>query len=73
MKKLEVLIASIPDREKVVAEIWNGERMIAEVNQEPGYLALELYTNGNLFVQVDYELFLEALIEAKARLVGGKP
>lgn len=72
MKKLEVIIASMPDREKVVAEIWDGEKMIAEVNQEPGYLALELYANGSLFVQVDYELFLEALIEAKASLVGGE-
>ncbi|MBD3842883.1 MAG: hypothetical protein IE909_13565 [Campylobacterales bacterium] len=67
MKKLRVEIASPPDREELVAEIWNGNQMIAEINQESGDLELEVYTTENS-VLFDYESFLIALIEAKEKL-----
>lgn len=67
MKKLEIIIASAPDREKIVAEIWYDNRMITELNQETESLKLEFYVNGSP-VQIDYDIFLDALIEAKKAL-----
>jgi len=67
MKKLEIILASMPDREKEVAEIWDGKQMIAEVNQENSDLDLEIYING-FALKVNYDIFLSALIEAKEKL-----
>lgn len=43
MSNLRVQFASLPDREYVVAEIWNGNIQIAEVNREKGTLEIEIY------------------------------
>ena len=66
---MEIIIASAPDREKLVVEIWDDNKMIAEINQEAERLELEVYAEGNS-VQVDYDFFLKALVEARVRLVG---
>ena len=68
MKKLTVEITSPPDREELVAEIWDENQMIAEINQESKILKLEFYTNEKL-IKVDYDSFLMALIEAKEKLI----
>lgn len=67
MKKLTIEITSPPDREELVAEIWDKDQMIAELNQESENLELEVYSSENS-VQLDYESFLNALIEAKEKL-----
>ena len=33
MKKFEILITDVPDRENLVAEVWYGETLIAEINK----------------------------------------
>jgi len=66
---MELLIASAPDREKLVAEIWDDNKMIAEINQETSELRIEIYSSEGA-VQVNYETFLNALIRAKAKLKG---
>ena len=40
---MRVIIASPPDREKLVAEIIHADEQWAEVHQESGDLTLELY------------------------------
>ncbi|MGB3464930.1 MAG: hypothetical protein WBA74_06665 [Cyclobacteriaceae bacterium] len=67
MKKLTIEITSPPDRDELVAEIWDNDQMIAELNQESENLKLEVYCSENS-IQLDYESFLSALIEAKEKL-----
>ncbi len=67
MKKLTIEITSPPDRDELVAEIWDNDQMIAELNQESENLELEVYCSENS-IQLDYESFLSALIEAKEKL-----
>jgi hypothetical protein len=43
MTTLSLQFATAPDREKEVAEIWFGDELVAELNQESGTLALEIY------------------------------
>ena len=45
MKTLTIEIVSPPDKENLVAEIWQDDQMIAEINQEKKQLELEIYIN----------------------------
>jgi N-acetyl-beta-hexosaminidase len=67
MKQFLIEIASLPDREHVVAEIWFDNQMIAEVSQDTGELVVEFYSNENL--SFDYDRFCEVLEEAKIKLL----
>lgn len=67
MKKLTIEITSPPDREELVAEIWDKDQMIAELSQESENLKLELYCSEHS-IELDYESFLNALVEAKEKL-----
>ena len=68
--RLTVEIASVPDREALVAEIWDGDRMIAEINREQASgLTLELHSTKDVGqLGVPLEEFLAAIETAKARL-----
>lgn len=71
--KLEVNIASVPDRENLVAEIWLGERQLAEISHETKTLKLEIYqqTDGLRGIwELDFEEFIGALQEARRKLIG---
>ena len=39
--KTEVVIASLPDRENVVTEIWYGDTHLAEVTNEHGVVEID--------------------------------
>lgn len=41
--ELTITIASLPDRENLVAELWFGDTQWGEINQEGGSLTLEIY------------------------------
>jgi hypothetical protein len=41
--ELTITIASLPDRENLVAELWFGDVQWGEINQEGGCLTLEIY------------------------------
>lgn len=69
MNKLNIEISSVPDRNKLVAEIWYGNNLIAEINQESDYLEIELYPLQK--VTLDYQEFLKILEDAKNRLIQG--
>ena len=67
----EIIIASVPDREKLVAEIWANNQMIAEISQEQEELEVEIYCNQRKQpVKLNYDAFLEILSEAKVKLLG---
>lgn len=66
---IEIQIASVPDRENVVAELWVDDTQIAEVSNEKNELRVEFYSApipNQLSVSLD-EL-LEALAKAKRNL-----
>ena len=42
-----VTLASPPDRDKLVAEIFFGNQQWAEINQEEGILAVEFYSRSD--------------------------
>jgi hypothetical protein len=69
--KLRICISSPPDREKLVAEIIFGDRQWAEINQEREALEVESYprADGEPW-RIDHQDALEALHEAKRRLMG---
>ncbi|MBG6130182.1 hypothetical protein IWQ47_001735 [Aquimarina sp. EL_43] len=70
MKNYEILITSPPDREQLVAEIWQGDTMIAELNQEnKERLELEIYSNEKK-LSLNYNDFTEVLKIAKEKLLG---
>lgn len=62
-------IASPPDREKLVAEIFLDREQLCELNTETGELVVELYPrrDGKPWVIPLHEL-TAALAEAKGRL-----
>lgn len=39
-----VQIASLPDREEVVAEIWSGEEQVAGLRMESGVPRIQIYS-----------------------------
>lgn len=68
MNKFEIIIASVPDREHLVAEIWYTEILIAEISQENEKLEIELYQFKK--VKFVFDEFLDALNSAKEKLIG---
>lgn len=66
-----IAISSPPDRKRLVAEIFLGATQLAELNQEQDALVIEFYAqpDGQRW-RMDFRLLIEALEEAKRRLVG---
>lgn len=68
MSKFKIEITSVPDREKLVAEIWFEENLIAEINTERDCVELELYPSQGLILELNE--FIKALEIAKNKLIG---
>lgn len=70
--KLTFTIASVPDREVPVAELWSDDEMWGELTREAGRVRLDLYPrrSGEPW-RFDYAEVEESLEEAKAALLGG--
>lgn len=69
MAKFEVNIASVPDKQELVVEIWNGPYQIAEINFEGGTEKIEIYPlSSGQPLSVDLKDFLIALQEARKKL-----
>jgi hypothetical protein len=66
MNKFNIEIASPPNRDSLVAEIWFGKSLIAELYQENDNLRIELYSSRTAF---DYNDFLEALTAAQKSII----
>lgn len=71
--KHRIGLASPPDREKLVAEIFFGDMQWAEINQERGDLEVEFYprTDGKPW-ELKYDDAVKALNQAKQRLMGSQ-
>lgn len=70
MKNFNVQLASVPDRENLVAEVFFGTDMVAELsNESSDEFRIEIYParNGKEWT-FDFEEFLKALQIAKMRL-----
>jgi hypothetical protein len=70
-RELKVKIASVPDRDNLVGELWEGDAMWAELSREgEGQLVLEIYprTTGEPW-SFRFEYVMRSLREAKARLL----
>lgn len=63
-------IASVPDRDDVVAEIWWGDAMVAEMHRAAsGELQLDIYpTESHDPWSFDLKSWLTALVEAQQKL-----
>lgn len=68
--KFVIQIASVPDRDRAVAEIWFGEAMVAELHVVPdGTFELDIFareSSGPWFF--DLESWLTALVDARSAL-----
>jgi hypothetical protein len=68
--KIEIQIASVPDRKNVVAELWVGKQEIAEVSFEDGQLTIEFYSApAPKQLRLPLDELLEALNRARRNLV----
>jgi hypothetical protein len=68
---MEILIASVPHREQVVAEVWCEEELLGEVSQDAGELLLELHAKRDRTPwQVPLQELIDALQTAKVQLKG---
>ncbi len=65
-----ITLASPPDRDQVVAEVFVGSEQIAELNTQSGHMAVEIYPrqDGSPWV-LDYTQLVQTLTEANGRLV----
>lgn len=63
-------IASVPDRESWVAEIWDGPVMVGEIwRNADGVPNLDVYAkDGQNFSTLNLDSFLSAVAEARAKL-----
>lgn len=67
---LTVEIASVPDRDHWVGEIWDGPNMIVEIaRREDGTPTIEIYPRRDAkSVKLDFAEFYSSLLEIKAKL-----
>jgi hypothetical protein len=71
---IRITVASPPDRERVVAEVFVGSEQLAEINQETGDgLSVDIYPrrDGTAW-QLPYGDLIRALCDARERLIGKK-
>lgn len=67
INEYEILIASPFDREYLVAEIYH-KLLFAEINQEHGYLEIQIYPTSDQKFIVSLKEFVEAINAAKKHL-----
>ncbi|MEE9322519.1 MAG: hypothetical protein V3U76_18905 [Granulosicoccus sp.] len=65
---IQILITSPPDREKVVAELWENNIQIAEVSREDYVVRVEFYT-APFNASFEYDELLDALQKARNSLI----
>jgi len=68
MPNFSIEIASVPDRDEVVAELWFGSDQVAELSQDGGELTLQVFAAPSGHWEFAYEAFSDALGAMRARL-----
>jgi hypothetical protein len=71
MSVIRIVIASVPDRDELVAELWVGEIQWAELSHDSGDMILQIYSNptGKPWEFPPDEI-VESIQKAKAALLG---
>ena len=68
---LRVVVASVPDREGLVGEVWAGDEQVGEVSLRNGKPLLEICCRRNGQPRaLDYKEFTAAIAEADERATG---
>lgn len=62
---IRIQVASVPDREELVAELWLGDVQLAEVSREHAQFNVEVYASRTSIQLDDY---IQALARAKEEL-----
>lgn len=68
MSELSVDVTSVPDRDRLVAELWSGSEQIAELSIEDGCLMLRIYPPTSGVLNVELDEFERGLAELRRRL-----
>lgn len=73
INKFRICISSPPDRNKLVAEVFFENVQWVEINQEKDTFEVEFYPrpDGQTW-KIDYSEAIDALNEAKCRLLGNR-
>ena len=72
MKNFTILITSPFDREKLVAEIWYNKDLLAEINQERGFLEIVFYHGSPEYINLPMDEFMIILQKAEIHLLGNE-
>jgi hypothetical protein len=67
MSNFTLEVTSVPDRTKLVAEIWFNDDLLAEVSNETGQLKIEFYSQ-DVEQLLPFDDFIETLTKAKEML-----
>jgi hypothetical protein len=71
MEKFRITLASLPDREHLVAEILYEGLQWAEISQESGELSIQFYSHPRQKCwEFPFDEALEVLEQAKKKLIG---
>ena len=64
-----VELSSVPDRDGVVAEVWLGQVLLAQLHHEDGVVRVQFYPmpSGHIW-ELSYDDLIAALITARTRL-----
>lgn len=68
MGELEVLMASWPDEDDLVAEIWRGDSYVGDVRRRQSRLLVNLYPTDGSSDDIELGELLEAFARARSRL-----
>lgn len=68
MDGFEIQIVSVPDREDLVAEIWHGNALFAELRQTANGRRIVFYADR---AEADFDALTAVLAEAAGILQGG--
>ena len=71
MEQFLIQIASVPYRDKLIAEIQYNNYIIAELNQERDEVRIEVFSYDDLSVDFSVDDFIETIKAAK-RTLGGE-
>ncbi|HAN93581.1 MAG TPA: hypothetical protein DCQ33_16080 [Nitrospira sp.] len=67
--KFSIEVTSVPDRPGLVAEVWSGEELLAELRHEDSRLRVQVYPAPNRQSwDFTYEEFTVALQQARDKL-----
>jgi len=72
MGKISIFLASPPNRELLVAQLFDGDHQLGELNEDAGSMMLEIFPHSSSKPwEFEVDELIEALQEAKRRLKAG--